>query len=184
MTGLQAGNRENNEVISIAEIEKEFVTAREPSVSILNSLLAGMYWSYYQNNRWKLYNRSETIAFKKEDITTWSTEDFHKKISELFLRSVKEERLLQQTKLEPYDAIIIKGNVRHLRPSLYDLLAHRALDYFENDERDIKKPAYAFEIDQSSAFDPAADFINRKFITKDSFGTPFASFILSFDNPI
>jgi hypothetical protein len=165
---LQADTRENNEVSSIAEIEKEIVTAREPSLSILNSLLAGMYWSYYQNKRWQLYNRSETIGFKKEDITTWSTEDFHKKISELFLRSVRDEKLLEQTKLEPFDAIIIKGNVRHLRPTLYDLLAYRALDYFENDERDIKKPAYAFEIDQASAFDPAADFITRKFITKDS----------------
>ncbi len=82
--------------------------------------------------------------------------------------SIKNEKLLQQTKLEPYDAIIIKGNVRHLRPTLFDLLAHRALSYFENDERDIKKPAYAFEIDQASAFDPAADFVTRKFITKDS----------------
>ena len=79
-----------------------------------------------------------------------------------------EEKLLQQTKLEPFDAIIIKGNVRHLRPTLFDLLAHRALTYFENDERDITKPAYAFEIDQASAFDPAADFIHRKFTTKDS----------------
>ena len=33
---------------------------------------------------------------------------------------------------------------------------------------DIQKPAYAFEIDQAAAFDPAADFITRKFITKDS----------------
>ena len=54
------------------------------------------------------------------------------------------------------------------RPTLFDLLAHRALNYFENDERDINKPAYAFELDQASAFDPAADFIQRKFPTKDS----------------
>ena len=58
ITHLQTDTRENNEVSSIAEIEKEIVTAREPSVSILNSLLAGMYWSYYQNVRWQLYNRS------------------------------------------------------------------------------------------------------------------------------
>jgi hypothetical protein len=51
---------------------------------------------------------------------------------------------------------------------LFDLLAHRVLEYFENDERDIKKPAYAFEIDQASAFDPAAEFVSRKFTTRDS----------------
>ena len=86
----------------------------------------------------------------------------------MYLQSIQNEKLFQQTKLEPFDAIIVKGNVRHLRPTLYDLLAHRALEYFKSDERDIDKPAYAFEIDQASAFDPATDFITRKFITKDS----------------
>ncbi|HLG39598.1 MAG TPA: MG2 domain-containing protein, partial [Chitinophagaceae bacterium] len=115
-----------------------------------------------------LYNRSATVNFNKKDIATWSAEDFHKKISGLYLQSIKNEKLLQQNKPEPYDAIILKGNMRHLRPTLFDLLAHRSLSYFENDERDIKKPAYAFEIGQASAFDPAADFVNRKFVTKDS----------------
>jgi uncharacterized protein YfaS (alpha-2-macroglobulin family) len=168
MTGLQSENREDNEVLSIAEIEKEITVNKEPVASLLKSLLAGMYWNYYQQHRWQMYDLTKTANFKKEDIATWDAEDFHKKISDLYLQSVKEEKLLQQTKLEPYDAIIVKGNVRHLRPTLYDLLAHRAIAYFDNTERDIKKPAYAFEIDQASAFDPAADFITRKFATKDS----------------
>ncbi|MFI5129792.1 MAG: alpha-2-macroglobulin [Chitinophagales bacterium] len=168
MTSLQNENREANKDSSIHEIEKELLVNHEPAVSILNSLLAGLYWNYYNTIRWQLYNRTATVNFKKDDIATWSAEDFHKKITELFLRSLKDEKLLQQTKLDPFNAIILKGNVRHLRPTLYDLLAHRALSYFENDERDIKKPAYAFEIDQASAFDPAADFVTRKFVTNDS----------------
>ncbi|MEI9943497.1 MAG: alpha-2-macroglobulin family protein [Chitinophagaceae bacterium] len=127
-----------------------------------------MYWNYYQQYRWQLYNRTQTTEFKKEDIATWTAEDFHKKISDLYIASLKNEKLLQQTKLEPFDAIIIKGIVRHLRPTLFDLLANRALAYFENDERDIAKPAYAFEINQAAAFDPTTDFITRKFVTKDS----------------
>src|SRR5690606_10378450 len=75
---------------------------------------------------------------------------------------------LQQTKLEAYEPVIIKGNTRKLRPTLYDLLAHRALDYFENDERDITKPAYAFTISENAAFAPAADFIHHIFPTQDS----------------
>lgn len=169
MTGLQSENREDNEVFSIAEIEKEINLSKEPVASLLKSRLAEMYWNYYQQHRWQLYDRTTTAKFSKTDIATWNAEDFHTRIGELYLQSVKEEKLLQQTKLQSYDAIIIKGNVRHLRPTLYDLLVHRALDYFENDERDIKKPAYAFEIDQASAFDPAADFVTRKFPTKDSF---------------
>ncbi|MBK7562449.1 MAG: alpha-2-macroglobulin [Chitinophagaceae bacterium] len=168
MTDLQSENREDNETFSIAEIEKEITGTKEPVTALLKSLLADMYWNYYQQHRWKLYNRTKTENFSKTDIATWDAEDFHKKISALYLQSIKEEKLLQKTKLEAYDAIILKGNVRHLRPTLYDLLAHRALSYFENDERDIKKPAYAFEINQADAFDPAAVFITRKFTTPDS----------------
>ena len=168
MTGLQSETREDNEILSIKETEKEISAVKEPASSILKSLLAELYQSYFENHRWQLYDRTKTSNFKKEDIATWDAEDFHKKISELYLQSIHNEKLLQQTKLESFDAIIIKGNVRHLRPTLYDLLAHRAIDYFENDERDIQNPAYAFEIDQASAFDPAADFIHRKFPTKDS----------------
>ncbi|HWH64055.1 MAG TPA: MG2 domain-containing protein, partial [Ginsengibacter sp.] len=166
MTGLQT--EVNDETISIAVLEKETNTAPEPAMSILNSLLAELYWQYYQQHRWQFYNRTNTVSFRKEDIATWTADDLHKKIGELYLRSIKNSSVLQQTKLAAYDAIIIKGNVRHLRPTLFDLLAHRALDYFKNDERDITKPAYAFEINQAAAFDPAADFIHRKFETKDS----------------
>ena len=168
MIGLQQENREDNELTGIKEIEKEIASGKEPVVSIFKSLLAGVYWNYFQNYRWRLYDRTETKQFKKDDISTWSAGDFHKKITELYLQSVKDEKILQLTKLNPFDAIIIKGNVRHLRPTLYDLLANRALEYFKNDERELAKPAFAFEIDQSTAFDPASDFINRKFITKDS----------------
>lgn len=178
MTGLQTENREDNQAFSISEIEKEIAGSKEPVTAILNSLLAEMYWNYYQQNRWDLYNRTQTTNFKKDDIATWTADDFHKKMGDLYQASLQQEKLLQQTKLEPFDAIIIKGNVRHLRPTLFDLLAHRALNYFENDERNIAKPAYAFEIDQASAFDPAADFVHRKFTTKDSLSLEYHALLI------
>lgn len=168
MTSLQQENREENETTSIQEIEKEIPAAKEPAASILKSLLAEIYWNYFQNHRYLLYDRTNTTDFKKEDIATWTAADLHKKVSELYLSSISQEKLLQSAKLEPFDAIIVKGNTRKLRPSLYDLLAHRALDYFKNDEQDITKPAYAFEIKQAEAFAPATEFVKHKFITSDS----------------
>ena len=67
-----------------------------------------MYWNYYQQNRWKLYNRTKTADFVKTDLATWDAEDFHKKIGELYLQSIKNEKVLQKTKLDPLDAIITK----------------------------------------------------------------------------
>ncbi|HEX5024791.1 MAG TPA: MG2 domain-containing protein, partial [Agriterribacter sp.] len=152
----------------IQKIEAEINESSKPVTQILQSIAAEMYWNYFRDNRWKLYGRTNTAGFNKQDIATWTMDDLHAKISELYLASLQDEKLLQETKLENYDAIIVKGNTRTLRPTLYDLLANRALDYFENDERDITKPAYAFNMTENAAFDPVSDFIHRKFITKDT----------------
>ena len=165
---LQQANKEDAEKNNIAELEKETTTINEPAKSILTSILAEAYWNYLQQNRYKLYDRSATVNFKKADIATWGIDDFHKRISDLYLSSIKNEKLLKQSKLEIFDPIIIKGNVRYLRPTLFDLLAHRALDYFKNDERDINKPAYAFEINNAEVFADKNVFANFHFTTKDS----------------
>src|SRR5687768_12348583 len=96
MIGLQRETREDNESLAIKEIEKEIVTSTEPVVSIFRNLLAGIYLNYFHQNRWQLYDRTETKQFRKEDIATWTATDFHKKISELYLLSIKNEKLLQQ----------------------------------------------------------------------------------------
>ncbi|MEO6837980.1 MAG: MG2 domain-containing protein, partial [Ginsengibacter sp.] len=165
---LQQNIREDASAKSIDSLEQEIAIAKEPVKSILQSITAQMYWNYFQQNRYQIYQRTNTVNFDKKDIATWTSDDLNKKIGELYIASLKDEKLLQQTKLDPFNAIILKGNVRYLRPTLYDLLAHRALDYFKNDERDIIRPAYAFEINDPLAFAPAREFINAKFITKDS----------------
>ena len=153
---------------TIVILEKEITNFAEPVSSILNSILAEKYWVYFQQQRYKIYGRTETINYKKNDLATWSTTDFHKKITGLYEASIQNKKLLEQTSLEPYDAIIVKGNARSLRPTMYDLLAYRALDYFRNDERDINKPAYAFEIKDENLFLPAQAFIKLPLITNDS----------------
>ena len=166
---LNQNLEENATVKSITAIEKEITSAKEPAKSILESVTAEMYWNFFQQQRWKIYNRTKTdSSLVKKDILTWGADDFHKMIGSLYLASIKEEKLLQQTKLEPFDAIIIKGTARYLRPTLYDLLAHRALDYFKSDENDITRPAYAFEIKDENAFAPESVFVSHKFENKES----------------
>ena len=169
LTSLQSETREDADAKAIAEIETAIKESKEPTTSILKSYLAGQYWNFYRANRWKILNRTATAAVNKGDIATWTAPDFHQKISGLFLQSLQAEKVLKQTSLKPYEAIIEKGNVRHLRPTLYDLLAHRALDYFKSGESELSKPAYAFEITAPEAFAPAAAFAKATFPSKDTF---------------
>jgi uncharacterized protein YfaS (alpha-2-macroglobulin family) len=158
---------DNDKNKTFTSLEKEIVSAKEPSRSILQSILATSYWNYLQRNRSKFYNRTTTVNFIREDPATWSIRDLNEKIASLYLASVSDISL-KDTKLEPYNAIITKGNTRPLRPTLFDLLAHKALDYFKNDERNITKPAYAFEISDTTAFADAIVFAKHAFKTQDS----------------
>lgn len=173
MNRLQEENRENNELASIAGLEKEITESKAPVTALLNSYLAGVYQSYFNRNRYKLYNRTNTTGFQKSDPATWTIDDFTQKISSLYQQSLNDEPLLRRVQLEDYDALIEKGNTRYLRPTLYDLLAFRALDYFKSPERSVTKPAYTFEINQAVAFAPAADFVKTRFETGDSLSLSF-----------
>jgi hypothetical protein len=165
--GLQQMTEESNTRV-FTQWQQEINISKQPAKAILQSTLAEQYRFYFQQHRYQLYDRTATIHFKKEDIATWGLNDFHEQITKLYLASLADEKLLQQTTLERFDPIIIKGNARNLRPTLFDLLAHRALAYFENDEKDITKASYAFELDDEKFFSPAGSFSTMVMRTSDS----------------
>jgi TonB-dependent SusC/RagA subfamily outer membrane receptor len=154
---------------NVNTIETEINTTKDITAkSILYALLAKQYQIYFNNHRWQFYNRSKTIGYKKTDIATWSTDDFRQVITKNYQQSIQAETTLQKVKLTAFDAIIIKGNARKLRPTLYDLLAHEALDYFKTGEAYITKPTYAFVIDKQKALAKTDDFLTDNFTSKDT----------------
>lgn len=162
---------EESQEKNIFFVDTLIAKANAPAKNILQSMQAEMMWQYLQNHRWQFYNRTALQEEKSQDISTWSLDKLHAEITKLYKASVDQKAgsILKATKLEGFDAIIVKGeNTRNLRPTLYDFLAFRALDYFMTDERDITKPAYQFTINDRAAFAPAAQFIEHHFETKDT----------------
>lgn len=169
---------EGTEIKLIRELDSAIATTHEPERSILNSLLAGTYQRYIQNNRWKLYNRSKTVNFVKKDIATWSAEDFYHTIDSLYRASLQEEQLLWSTKLDAYDPILIKGNVRFLRPTLFDVLAHEALRYYIEQDSHSASAADVFAIDDPVALGEASVFAHHRFRTVDSTASHYKALLL------
>jgi len=155
---------------AIKKAEQNAATASFPNDAIWQSIAAQLYWNYYQQNRWKFLDRTRvSSATGIEDFEQWDADRFFQKSSDLYIASLSRAKELEKIKIESYDPILIKGtNTRNLRPTLFDLLAFRALDYFEDDEKDITKPAFAFVMDDARAFDPASSFVQQNFSTKDT----------------
>ncbi|MCY7330889.1 MAG: hypothetical protein LH618_20215, partial [Saprospiraceae bacterium] len=153
--------------------EDEIKTAPQPERAVLQSMLGQLYTMYLQNQAWKIQRRTPIPDGEGGDVLTWSAAQIERHALDLYAASLEDEKLLQSTPVENFRDITTASqgdtvNGQVLRPTLYDLLAHRALAQFSNERNYLTEPAYKFELDAENAFAPAADFVKIKFTSPDS----------------
>ncbi|HEY5392911.1 MAG TPA: hypothetical protein VIJ57_12385, partial [Hanamia sp.] len=66
---LKQDIEEDASVKAIDSVESEIASSKEPAKSILQSITAQLYWKYFQQNRFKFYQRTNTTGFDKKDIS-------------------------------------------------------------------------------------------------------------------
>ncbi|MBL7936978.1 MAG: hypothetical protein JNM51_14320, partial [Bacteroidia bacterium] len=94
---------------SILKLRDEASEAKFPIKPVLQSILADAFHQYFQNNRWKFYNRTTTVNFKNDDIETWDLKAINYAIISNYKASIENADSLKRTKIDIYDAIIEKG---------------------------------------------------------------------------
>lgn len=165
---------ESSEQLALIDLRNELKTSKYPLTPILHSMLAELYWSYYQQNRWQISQRTQTVNFKMDDIATWDAVTLVDQSIKEYNLSLENKDSLQHTELGIYDDVINREtHSRDFRPTLYDFLAHRALDFFASAEPDITRPADKFELTDPACFDNYRKFIRQKYDTKDTLSTKF-----------
>lgn len=154
----------------INDFKAEITNSKAPTKNVLKNMLATLYWQYFQQNRYKFYNRTKTDSKVDEtDFRTWDLQTLFNEIHTYYEQSLENQTLLQQTPLVDYDAILLKAAQSKLyRPTLFDLLAHNALDFYKTDENSITKPVYKFEIDNPNLLAEASAFSKLNLVSKDS----------------
>ena len=157
---------------ALEELQKETESATSYAKPVLHSILGEVYWQYYNNNRYYIIQRTKTDKFKQSDLRTWdATKLIEASISE-YTASIKDIETTKKIKIEEYSSILNHDpdhvpNGRNLRPTLYDFLAHRAIDFFAQNEHGIARPAETFIIDNPKYFSDINEFIKLKIETKD-----------------
>ncbi|GAB2599356.1 alpha-2-macroglobulin family protein [Spirosoma areae] len=187
-------------VALIRSLHADIAETPEPARAVLQSVLADVYWQYFQQNRYKFYDRATvgraTIgkaapatstpdkpgkpADSTADFTTWDARQLVDAVTSAYLASVQNKALLQKTPIAEYDALLEKGDsdARPLRPTLYDLLAHRAIGFFQNTEPDLLKPVFKFELDQPDYFSGPEAFAKLTIQSRDSLSGSFQALLL------
>ncbi|WP_378177846.1 alpha-2-macroglobulin [Aquimarina sp. SS2-1] len=166
---------ENAQLNIIQEFKDEISKSKFPSRNILESILANLYWQYFQQHRWQFYNRTKTSEkVDKEDFRTWDLETLFEEIHLYYQKSLENGLLAQQTDLVKFNDILTQSNDSKIyRPTLYDFLSHNALAFYKTSETTITKPAYAFEIDSPGYLEDHKKFSTVKLNTKDSLSLQF-----------
>ncbi|UYZ63085.1 alpha-2-macroglobulin family protein [Hymenobacter weizhouensis] len=151
---------------AIALLEADLRTARFPARPILHSLLAQLYAAYYQEHRYQLLDRTTQAVpnpadASAADLRTWDAARLGSAVVRHYRASLAEQpQRLQRLPLRELGYAVRGGDAegRALRPTLYDLLAHRAVDGLQNDEYYVTRPAAQFELTDPALLGPAADF--------------------------
>ncbi len=174
---LEQGKYEDALPRAIRQLEKETLNSIGVSRAILQSLTAEAYWRLLQQVRFELNGRTNTQN-RDNNFENWSEEQFHQHISKLYRQSLSARALLQKTSIQRYSPLLSKGNTPLLRPTVYDLLAHRALDYSISSDGSPIAPATAFEINAQKAFSNSEDFVTWKIEHNDSSDNKFMSLLI------
>ncbi|KOY85677.1 hypothetical protein AD998_05490 [bacterium 336/3] len=159
---------EKDLVKALNQLKEEAEKAEMPTRNVLYSMLAEIYWKYYEENRWQFSGRTK-MAENSEDLETWTLDKIVEEVRKYYTLSLQNTDVLQSTKIDIFDEIIYKGSTsaRKLRPTLYDFLAWRTLTFYQNTEPEVTRPAYYFQINDKIYASDAENFIKTEIKTKD-----------------
>ncbi|MBL0743921.1 alpha-2-macroglobulin family protein [Chryseolinea lacunae] len=167
-------------VKNLNTLEAEALKASFPAKPILHTMLGEMYWQYYQQNRYRFNNRSETVNFDNDDVSTWSLEKIVQTTFLHYTASLQDVDKSKAATIELFPEVINRGNPlgRAYRPTLYDFLAHRAVQFFSGDEAAITRPAEAFSLGEEAYLSEAKTFATLSITTTDTLSMKFHALVL------
>ncbi|MBQ0740243.1 hypothetical protein J9332_38785, partial [Aquimarina celericrescens] len=89
---------ENAQLLIIKDLKNEIKSSTFPKRNILESILANLYWQFFQQNGWKFYNRTQTSEkVDQEDFRTWDLKTLFNEVHVYYQKSLQNGVLAQQT---------------------------------------------------------------------------------------
>ena len=154
----------------ITRLEAELAAAPAEMKPMMQAVLADWYWHYFQQNRWRFQQRTQTAEAPGKDFTTWDLPRILAEIDRQFTAALANEKELKATPVAHYDDLLDKGSVPDAyRPTVFDFLAHEALEFYQAGEQGAAKAEDEFEVGADSpVFAGRAEFLQWKPATTDT----------------
>ena len=132
------------------------------NVAIWQSCMAQLLSTYYQQNRWRIMDRT-VMADENEvskDFNTWDAQYFAKQIIKHYLLSIENKVALSKIPIREYAVLLDSVTSEAYRPTLYDFLAFRFLDFLQNEIYELPIPEIPFNVNDEQYWAESQQFAN------------------------
>jgi hypothetical protein len=172
---LEARIQGNKPEEKITRLQAEVARVPAPMRPIMEAVLAEWYWQYFQDNRWRFMQRSQTATAPGDDFTTWDLKRIYAEIDLHFSRALADTTTLRQTSIGDWADLLGGGNSPDAyRPTLYDFVAFEALRFYQSGEQVGAKPEDAFVLRADGpVLDDAGAFVRWRPVAPDSSSPAF-----------
>ncbi|MGV3636231.1 MAG: alpha-2-macroglobulin family protein [Flavobacteriales bacterium] len=158
---------------ALLAMEARAAEAPVPLKQLLHAAVAEGWWQRYQSDRWRIMERTE-LGTPTADPETWTQRVFMEKVIAHYQASLEPADTLLQLPVGDLGSLLVsEGAAVDLRPTLYDVLAHRALEVFINSETRITEPAWRFKLEDAKDFGLFEPFALRTLQHRDSMAWEF-----------
>ena len=144
---LEGSIQGNKPEEKITRMQAEIAKAPAAMQPVMEAILANWYWHYFQQNRWRFMQRTQTDAPPGDDFTTWDLPRIFAEIDKRFQQVLSQTETLRQIPIADYDDLLERGTAPDsYRPTLYDFLAYNALEFYSSGEQAAARPEDAFDL--------------------------------------
>ncbi len=144
---------EDDYIMAIAEMDSLTNSSEFPLKQLAHLLSAKIYWGFYTSNQYTIMNRTATENFDNKDVRTWDLRKIAETITYHYISATSEKEKLKLISIEDFKSILKYNNTTYkntllYRPTLYDFLAHEALDFFKTAEFGLSQSDLQFSLDK------------------------------------
>lgn len=150
-------------------LENKVKTLQGPLKYIMATYVAELYENYFSAHRWMIADRTAVADETAANFKTWDAQRFLQTIEYWYLFSIQDKSIID-VPVEDYQLVMQTYNDagRSFKPTVYEVLADRALAFFNDYNNYRVSNAESFVVDQAWYFDDVTSFVNTPIQDQDT----------------
>lgn len=143
--------------------------------AVWHSCMASFLGNYYQENRYRILERTPVEGAVPTDLNVWNLQTLVKQIVYHYQQSLRNEDFLKRIPIRDWAPLLDSVISEPYRPTLYDFLAFRALDFLSRRISEMPIPINPFDINNGKYWSENSVFTNMNIDSPDEYSFSYLS---------